>query len=96
MKIDKIIKIGVGEMNDNIELLKRIKQLELENKKLKKQLEESEKEQKHNSRGAGRKSRFTDNEKADIKMKLFEGKKIKELAEMYSCSVGLIHKLIHE
>jgi len=97
MKIDKIIKIGVGEMNDNIELLKRIKQLELENKKLKKQLEESEKEQKHNSRGAGRKSRFTDEEQSNIiKMYTSKEKKIKELAEMYSCSVGLIHKLIHE
>lgn len=53
-------------------------------------------EKKHNNRGAGRKSKFTDEEKAMIKMYRFQGKTIKEISEMYNCSVGLIHKLINE
>lgn len=50
----------------------------------------------HNERGAGRKSRFTDQEKEMMKMYRIQGKTIKEIAEMYSCSVGLIHKIINE
>ena len=50
----------------------------------------------HNERGAGRKSIFTEQEKESIRMYRLQGKTIKELAEMFSCSVGLIHKLIHE
>ena len=50
----------------------------------------------HNERGAGRKSIFTQQEKESIRMYRLQGKTIKELAEMFSCSVGIIHKLIHE
>ena len=50
----------------------------------------------HNERGAGRKSIFTEQEKQSIRMYRLQGKTIKELAEMFSCSVGIIHKLIHE
>ena len=50
----------------------------------------------HNERGAGRKSKFTDQEKESIRMYRLQGKTIKEIAEMFSCSVGIIHKLIHE
>ena len=50
----------------------------------------------HNERGAGRKSIFTEQEKESIRMYRLQGKTIKELAEMFSCSVGIIHKLIHE
>lgn len=50
----------------------------------------------HNERGAGRKSRFTDQEKETMKLYRIQGKTIKEIAEMYSCSVGLVHKLISE
>lgn len=50
----------------------------------------------HNERGAGRKSKFTDQEKESIRMYRLQGKTIKELAEMFSCSVGIIHKLINE
>lgn len=53
-------------------------------------------EKQHNERGAGRKIRFTDQEKETIKMYRLQGKTIKELAEMFCCSVGLIHKLINE
>ena len=50
----------------------------------------------HNERGAGRKLIFTEQEKESIRMYRLQGKTIKELAEMFSCSVGIIHKLIHE
>lgn len=50
----------------------------------------------HNERGAGRKSRFTIQEKETMKLYRIQGKTIKEIAEMYSCSVGLVHKLITE
>lgn len=50
----------------------------------------------HNERGAGRKSKFTDQEKESIRMYRLQGKTIKEISEMFSCSVGIIHKLINE
>lgn len=52
--------------------------------------------QKHNERGAGRKSRFTQSEIETIKMYRLQGKTIKEIARMFKCSVGLIHKIINE
>lgn len=52
--------------------------------------------QKHNDRGAGRKSRFTQSETETIKMYRLQGKTIREIAEMFKCSVGLIHKIINE
>lgn len=81
---------------------RRIKYLELENKTLKDSLEHEKKvrelisDNKHNERGAGRRSKFTDGEKELIKMYRIQGKTIKQLADMYECSVGLIHKLINE
>ena len=53
----------------------------------------------HNERGAGRKTRFKEDQeqkKAEIKMYRLQGKTIKEIAQMYNCSVGLVHKLINE
>lgn len=52
--------------------------------------------EKHNQRGAGRKQRLSDVEKESIKMYRIQGKTIKEISELYSCSVGLIHKIINE
>ena len=50
----------------------------------------------HNERGAGRKERFTEQEKESIRMYRLQGKTIKEIAEMFNCSIGLIHKLINK
>ena len=50
----------------------------------------------HNERGAGRKERFSDKEKEMMKMYRNQGKIIKEISEIYKCSVGLVHKLINE
>lgn len=43
-----------------------------------------------------RKSKISDEDKKIIRSKREEGKKLKELAEMYSCSISLIHKIINE
>lgn len=80
----------------------RIKVLELKNKSLEDTIRHNNKvhelinEKKHNERGAGRKSRFTEEEKSSIKMYRFQGKTIKEIAEMFKCSTGLVHKIINE
>lgn len=49
-----------------------------------------------NIRGAGRKPVFSEEDKNEIRECRREGKTIKELAKIYSCSVGLIHKIINE
>lgn len=49
-----------------------------------------------NERGAGRKERFSDNQKDVIKDYRLQGKSIREIAQIYKCSTGLIHKLINE
>lgn len=80
----------------------RIKVLELKNKSLEDTIQHNNKvhelinEKKHNERGAGRKSRFSEEEKSSIKMYRFQGKTIKEIAEMFKCSTGLVHKIINE
>lgn len=50
----------------------------------------------YNERGAGRKSKLKDHDKEVIKMYRLQGKTIKEISELYNCSVGLIHKIISE
>lgn len=45
----------------------------------------------------GRKERFTDEQKAVIKMHYIQKEmSVRKLAEFYNCSVGLIHKIIKE
>ena len=70
------------------------KVIELEN--VIKELKANSKPKIKNERGAGRKPRFKEQEKESIRMYRLQGKTIKEIAEMFSCSVGIIHKLIHE
>lgn len=72
---------------------KEIQELKKEIQKLK---SENRNTSTHNERGAGRKSRFSEEEKEKMKMYRSEGKTIKEIADIYSCSVGLIHKIINE
>ena len=50
----------------------------------------------HNARGAGRKAKFTDKQIEEIRRLREDGNTIKEIANRYNCSVGLIHKLINE
>ncbi len=88
--------------SDYVQMKKQIELLEDKNKMLENKVKRSENthkltnEPKHNERGAGRKTRLTDQEKEMIRMYRIQGKTIKELAEMYACSVGLIHKIVNE
>ena len=50
----------------------------------------------HNSRGAGRRARFSDTQVEEIKKLRESGNTIKEIATRFECSIGLIHKLINE
>lgn len=86
-----------------IEAVKRgqiIAKQEKEIQELKKEIQKLKSENRnittHNERGAGRKSRFSEEEKEKMKMFRSEGKTIKEIADIYNCSVGLIHKIINE
>lgn len=86
----------IEKQEKEIQKLKdEVQKLKNENKLLKNNNKGASKKV-HNERGAGRKERLTDQEKEMIKMYRIQGKTIKELAEMYSCSVGLVHKLISE
>lgn len=84
-----------------LQMQKQIKLLELKNKSLEDTIKHNEKvhkltnEKKHNERGAGRKTRFTDGEIETIKLYRIQGMTIKDIAEMFKCSVGLIHKLVN-
>ncbi|MGL5714251.1 MAG: helix-turn-helix domain-containing protein [Paraclostridium sp.] len=51
---------------------------------------------RHNARGAGRRTKFTDAQVDEIKKLREDGSTIKEIASRFECSVGLIHKLINE
>ncbi|WP_394857243.1 sigma-70 RNA polymerase sigma factor region 4 domain-containing protein [Clostridium paraputrificum] len=86
----------IEKQEKEIQKLKsEIQKLKNENKSLKSSKVVSDKKI-HNERGAGRKERFSEQEKEMMKMYRIQGKTIKEIAEMYSCSVGLIHKIINE
>ncbi|MGY5237939.1 hypothetical protein [Clostridium tertium] len=88
----------IEKQEKEIQKLKdEIQELKKENKLLKSNnIGVSVKTNTHNERGAGRKERFSDQEKEMMKMYRTQGKTIKEIAQMYSCSVGLIHKIINE
>lgn len=72
-------------LNKNKELEAKVLMLEAQNRELAKKV----------ARG-GRKQKFTEQDKALIKMYRLQGKTVRELAEIFECSVGLIHKLIRK
>lgn len=49
-----------------------------------------------NERNAGRKERFTEEEKATLKMLRFQGKSYRAIAKELNCSVATVHKIINE
>lgn len=71
-------------------LLNQIKELKTEVLMLQAENEELAKKV---ARG-GRKQKFTEQDKALIKMYRIQGKTVRELAQIFECSTGLIHKLI--
>lgn len=49
-----------------------------------------------NERGAGRKQKFTNAEIQTIKLYRLQGQSYRAIADMFGCSVGLVHKIINE
>lgn len=87
--------------SDYVQIKKHVEFLESKNESLDKIIEHNKTvhkliDEKHNIRNSGRKPRFTDNEEENIKMYRIQGKTIKEIADMFECSIGLIHKVISE
>lgn len=85
------------------QMSKKIKSLELEKQCLKGTIEHDKKvheliseNRPHNERGAGRKERFNDQEKGTMKMYRIQEKSFREIAEIFNCSVGTVHKIINE
>lgn len=72
---------------------KKIKALKDENERLK---EELDKLKAHNVRGAGRKSKFSEIEIYEMKDYKDQGYTYGQIADIFKCSVGLVHKLINE
>ena len=92
-------KISTYYEKTNNELKEKIQKLKNENETLNEEIQKLKNESKttiHNERGAGRKQRLTEEQKETIKMYRVQGKTLKEIAEIFNCSIGLIHKLINE
>lgn len=75
-------------MRDINILEKRIKELEKENEELKLQINKRKK--------VGRKQRFQEHEIEAMRFYRFQGKTFKEIAELFNCSVGLVHNNINQ
>ena len=74
---------------DIVEKLKlRISELEAENEMLKRQ-------QNKQKCKVGRKQKLKDNEIETMKFYRYQGKTYKDIAELFDCSVGLVHKVIN-
>lgn len=90
-------------INENEKLQEQTKQLKAESKiieDLNKQIEDLKAERNvhkiKNERKAGRKQKFTNAEIQAIKMYRLQGKSYRAIAEIFDCSVGLVHKIINE
>ena len=95
---ERLIKTLVDQISSQNEILKSNDKLIDTQKKYIEMLKESKSiiEERHNERGAGRKKKFSIQEKETIKVMRLRGDTIRSIAEQFNCSVGLIHKLIHE
>ena len=82
------------EQQKSKELEEEIQKLKDENEKLKSKKAEPKKI--FNERGAGRPNKFNEQEIETIKVMRLRGDKLKDIAEQFDCSVGLVHKIIHE
>lgn len=71
-----------------------IQQLLKENEELKNNTNNVQKIK--NERGAGRKERFTEEEKATVKMLRLQNKSYRAIAKELNCSVATVHKIINE
>lgn len=98
--IDEGIEVAVSVESTEIEELNnKIHKLENENIELKEYIHKLENENREltiKSKRGGRKAKFNDADIEAIKMYRMQGKTIKEIADIYCCSVGLVHKLVCE
>ena len=94
--VEEVIFMVKENLSKEIERLKI--ELDLAYKQIKRLQKENEdiKNKTHNERGAGRKSRFTEQQVGEITMYRLQGKTIREIAEMYKCSSGLIHSIVKD
>lgn len=76
------------------EMAKKIKDLELENRRLQNINNVNTQKNVQNERGAGRKEKLSNQDKELIKMYRIQGFKINELAKMFKCSTGLVSKIL--
>lgn len=53
-------------------------------------------QEKKNIRGAGRKERFSEEDKTLMKMYRLQGKTYRHIASIFNCSVGTAHNIINE
>ena len=107
-RADKSYEVEIEELNKKIDCLNDIiARLEARNNRLEQEVNKYKDFKRnlddlkkgvliHNARGAGRKAKFTDKQIEEIRRLREEGNTIKEIANRYNCSVGLIHKLINE
>lgn len=80
---------------NNIETLeKRIKNLEEENEYLKKENKKLKDKLKFNKTAGRKKFEFKESDIELIKLYRVQGYTIRELANIFNCSVGLMHKTI--
>lgn len=56
----------------------------------------AELKEKLNASSGGRPPKFTDQDRETIKMYRLQGKSIREIAKVFDCSTGLVHKIINE
>ena len=105
---DKSYEVEIEELNKKIDCLNDIiARLEARNNRLEQEVNKYKDFKRnlddlkkgvliHNARGAGRKAKFTDKQIEEIRRLREDGNTIKDIANRYNCSVGLIHKLINE
>lgn len=87
----------IDEYKEMVHLLKwEVSKKELENESLKGIIANIKKGQIDNSRGAGRKKKFTKAQVEEILKVRESGATIQQIADSYECSTGLIHKIITE
>lgn len=102
----KNIVSGVN-LADYMQLLQKNEKLQAENSVLKQKTERLEQdikyikesyigEKKHNERGAGRKSKLSSAQIAEIKSQRQNGMSYRALAKEYGCSAGTIYKVCSE
>lgn len=81
-------------VQENFNLKNKLKESMEEIERLKSEFESVQKYK--NEHNVGRKEKFSDKEKAKIKMLRLEGNSYRAIAKQMNCGVGTVHKIIKE